>query len=486
MLKDGTYWAEQIRLGVITSQELLLEINQRVIAANPDLNAVVASDLEKAQEQLASGGNQEIGPFSGVPIPLKMLGQGKAGLIASSASPLFANHLAEKTDNFVLQLEKAGFIPFGQTNAPEFGFKNITDPKLYGVTKNVWNPDYHAGGSSGGAVSALASGMYPIVAASDGGGSIRIPASFSGVIGLKPSRGSMPTGPDGWRGWQGASINFGLTISMRDTESLFNSLRSNHKAAPYQNVSQEHSQPMPEKLRIAACLASPVNNPVSIEAQTAYREAIDFLIAQGHQVTEIPYPVDGLELITSYYEMNGAETVAMMDGIEASLGRSLVKSDMEPMTWAIYNYGKKLSAGEYVHSLAKWDQAAFVMETLFEDYELFLSPTATDTAPKISTDLQSDEIRQELEISESLSKSELKKLVYDMFEKSLAITPYTQLANLTGQPAISLPTYVAPNGLPIGIQFMASKGQEDLLFKIGKEFEEKQQFKLPKYYREQG
>ena len=135
-------------------------------------------------------------------------------------------------------------MPLGQTNAPEFGFKNITDPTLYGPTRNPWNPAYSAGGSSGGAAAAVASGMFPIAGASDGGGSIRIPASFSGLIGLKPTRGTMPVGPSEWRSWQGASINFALTLSMRDTEQLFYVLRTSQPTAPYQapQVEWHHRQ----------------------------------------------------------------------------------------------------------------------------------------------------------------------------------------------------------------------------------------------------
>src|SRR5699024_2135003 len=128
-------------------------------------------------------------PFAGVPIPLKMLGQNQAGMGDSSGSRLFKNYKSEQTDFFVEKVKSLGFVPFAQTNTPEFGFKNITDPTLYGVTRNAWNSEYHAGGSSGGAATAVASGMFPIALASDGGGSIRIPASFSSLIGLKPTRG---------------------------------------------------------------------------------------------------------------------------------------------------------------------------------------------------------------------------------------------------------------------------------------------------------
>ncbi|WP_262370019.1 amidase family protein, partial [Enterococcus faecium] len=161
-----------------------------------------------------------------IPFPLKMLGQEKKGWLATSGSRLFETHRASHTSNYVRQAEAIGLVPFGQTNAPEFGFKNITDPVIYGPARNPWNLECTPGGSSGGAAAAVSSGIVPLAGASDGGGSIRIPASFCGLIGLKPSRGTMPVGPYAWRGWQGAAIDFGLTVSMRDTEALFYGMRS--------------------------------------------------------------------------------------------------------------------------------------------------------------------------------------------------------------------------------------------------------------------
>lgn len=482
-MKDATYWAEKIKNREVSPSELLKETARQIEQKNPLYHAVVESDLEQALKELETLTLDLDAPFTGVPFALKMLGQNKKGMGASAGSRLLADYRAESTDYFVSKIERTGFIPFAKTNVPEFGFKNISDASLYGVTRNVWNPKHHAGGSSGGAASAVASGMFPIAGASDGGGSIRIPASFSGLIGLKPTRGSMPVGPGSWRDWQGASINFALTLSMRDTMTLFEHMRGTSKAAPYQAPFSDYqlaTQTRP--LRIAYCVDSPVGTPVSQDAKNALKQAVDFLASQGHELEEIAYPVDGRALIESYYAMNGAETVAMFSPMTAALKRDLTEQDMEAMTWGLYQYGQHIPAGEYVQALQLWDEATATMEQLFESYDAFLSPTATDVAPRIDTDLQSDGIRAGLENARYLDKPALKKLVYEMFEKSLAITPYTQLANLTGQPAISLPTYVTSTGLPIGIQLMASKGREDILFRVGQLFENEQKFYLPSYY----
>ena len=182
--------------------------------------------------------------------------------------------------------------------------------------------------------------------------------------------------------------------------------------------------------------------------------------------------------------MNGAETSAMFTGIENQCNRSMTIKDMELMTWGIYQYGQTISAKNYIQALNLWDQAAIQMEDLFLSYDLLLSPTTAYPAPKINQELQSEAIRAQLLEAENLSEHELKTVIYKMFEKSLTLSPYTQLANLTGQPAISLPTHLTKEeNLTLGVQFMASKSNETLLFSIGKLLEKEGLFKLPVSYR---
>ncbi|MBO1299415.1 MULTISPECIES: amidase [unclassified Enterococcus] len=479
-MKDATYLANGLKTKQFSSEELYQETKKKIEKLNPEINAFVTEESSEAQTNKAhvQGDNHSL--LSGVPFPLKMLGQEKKGWLATSGSRIFEQHRASKNSNYVQAVEKAGLVPFGQTNAPEFGFKNITDPQLYGPARNPWNLDYSPGGSSGGAAAAVAAGIVPMAGASDGGGSIRIPASFTGLIGLKPSRGTMPVGPNAWRGWQGAAIDFGLTVSMRDTKALFQALKGTNSGAPYQVAPafwQQH--PVKKRLKIAVCVDSPIGTKVSEEAQYAVRKAMMFLEQAGHEIVEMPYPLDGRTLINSYYQMNGAETAAMIESIEKGLQRGVETNELEPISWTLWQYGKKLSAADYVHSLHVWDHAAVTMETLFETFDLFLSPTTADTAPKVDADLQSDSIRQQMAEMPHLSADAGLAVVSEMFEESLTITPYTQLANLTGQPAISLPTHLSAKGLPLGIQFMAARGREDLLFQVGELFEQNGLFHLP-------
>lgn len=483
-LKDGIELARQLKSKQLSYEELMADIIKKVNEKNPALNALVTFEPEKILDEKRQFNEKSDHPLHGVPFPLKMLGQEKKGWLATFGSRLFQTQRASKNSNFVNQVESIGLMPLGQTNSPEFGFKNITDAQIYGPARNPWNTDYSPGGSSGGAAAVVASGILPLAGASDGGGSIRIPASFCGLIGLKPSRGTMPVGPQAWRGWQGAAIDFGLTVSMRDTKALFTGPRGIHTGAPYQVAPAEWQTHEKKKhLKIAVCTASPIGSVISEEAKQAVANAVLFLEQQGHEVIEINYPLDGRRLIQSYYQMNGAETAAMIQSIEDGLGRQVRQTELEPISWTLLQYGNKVSASTYIRSLHVWDHAAITMEELFQEVDLFLSPTTAFSAPEVARDLQSDAIREKIANIQEYNEKESLEVISEMFEESLQITPYTQLANLTGQPAISLPTHLTKDFLPLGIQFMAARGREDLLFQIGELFEEHGKFHLPPSYR---
>lgn len=482
MIKDATYLSNLIKNREISPIEVIEEMKEKADRFK-SLNAFVDLDIESAKEYANHLDEaKKCQPFFGVPFPLKDLGQSKAGFPETFGSKLFKNNVADHSSNYTKYIEAAGFIPFGVTSSPEYGFKNITDPAIYGATKNPHDLTRYSGGSSGGAAAVVASGISPIAGASDGGGSIRIPASFSGLIGLKPSRGNVVNGPDSYRDWQGAAVNFVLSVSIRDTQKMLNILKPSHQYSPF-NQPKASLPVVNRPLKIAVCTSSPIGNSVSSEAVLAVKNAVKFLESLGHHVEEIPYPIEGNSLIRSYYQMNGGETASMMEGIATNIKRELTIDDMELMTWTIYQFGRKLSASDYASSFNLWDQSAVIMEELFQKYDLFLSPTATTIAPKISDDLQSDIIRKRMVQAEHQTKQELANLVYDMFEKSLWLTPYTQLANLTGQPAISLPTHItAEEKMPIGIQLMASKGNDRLLLEVGSWFEELHQLLIPKCF----
>lgn len=453
--------------GRISPSELVEESIARIEAVNPSVNAVIATRFDQARAEAKSNDYSHT-VFKGIPILLKGLGMNMAGEPATAGAKLLAGNIAKTTSNFVQKILDLGFIVLGQTNTPEFGFKNITDPELYGHTSHPHHPAYSPGGSSGGAAAALLSGMVPVVAASDGGGSIRIPASWTGLVGLKPSRGSMPVGPGGYRGWQGASVSFFLNREVSEAEALFDAMYTEQLGAPFLSkriaaplVVNAQGESVLKPLRIAYTTRSPIRLDVSQAAEDLMEKTVKQLRALGHVVVEEEAPIDGLEIMKGYYFVNGVETAAMLKGIS--------RQDVELITWVLYQYGLSLNGYEMVDALNQWDQAANDMHLFHERYDLYLTPSTAYTAPRLDENYFDEETRARMENIEH--EADKYQVAWDMFEQSLKRTPFTMLANLTGQPAISLPMHITADGFPIGAQFMAPKGSEALLFEIAKQLE---------------
>ncbi|MGX1830182.1 amidase [Paenibacillus taichungensis] len=473
---DAIGLAELVRAREISPVELLEAAYARLEEVNPQLNAVIRTYETRARQEasMVHPGEQ---PFAGVPLLLKDISQSLEGEILTSGSRLLREHRAQRNSNFVSRLRDAGFIIIGHTNTPEFGLKNITEPRLHGPSRNPWNTNHSPGGSSGGAAAAVASGIVPLAGASDGGGSIRIPASFSGLFGLKPTRGRTPVGPGVGRQWQGASIDFALSRSVRDSAALLDTLQVIQPEAAFHaplfpgSYLADMNYPHQRKLKVAYTTASPVGTPVSEEAKEAVYKTVRWLEEQGHEVEEKLSPVNGVKLMENYYMMNSGEMAAMISSMERSMGRALTSDDMEIESWVLAEAGKKVSAAEFVHSLAEWDVAAAQMSTLFERYDFYVTPVNAFSAPKIGELTPHDEQIQHLMRISDLDKIQQQQLIYEMFEPSLTYTPFTQLANLTGQPAMSVPVHLTPEGLPMGVQIMATKGREDWLLHLAGQLE---------------
>lgn len=483
VLKMPAYELTQlIRNHEITSVDLINLALDKIEQDNSKLNAVIttrrSAAVSEAQALVDTGQ-----PFFGVPLLIKGLGQSLSGASSTNGNKLFRNNIASETDNFVKALQAAGFIIIGQTNFPEFGFKNITDAQIYGPAHNPWNLDYQPGGSSGGSTAALADHMVPLASASDGGGSFRIPASWSGVIGLKPTRGRVPNGPSDWRSWQGAAINFAVTTNVKDTAILLDAMQIVQPAAVFQvplnptGFNNELAKPL-QPLTVGYTTKSPIGTPVNPEAVTAVKNAVNFLESQGIATQEIDLPTDGTYLMETYYAMNAAETASMFDEIERATGHTVVQDDMEDLAWALYQTGKNISAVQYTQALSAWDHAAYQMDQLHQSYRAILTPTTADTAPRIDEPLVSPEDMERMRHITDYTPDEQQQIIWDQWLPSLIRSPFTQQANLTGNPAISLPTHITNTGLPLGIQFEAGKGEEGLLLQIAQLFEKEGQFKM--------
>ncbi|WP_280770416.1 amidase [Salipaludibacillus daqingensis] len=475
---DGVDLAELIRKKEMKPKELVELSFQQLEVVNSYLNAVTHHRKEKALKE-ADQFETKGGELAGIPILLKNISQALEGEKLTAGSKLLVENVAKHDSNLVKRLRNGGLIVGGHTNTPEFGLKNITEPESHGATKNPWNTNYSPGGSSGGSAAAVASGIVPIAGASDGGGSIRIPASFTGLFGLKPTRGRTPVGPGAGRQWQGAAIDFALSRTVRDSAVMLDLLQTVQAEAAFQTplfpsrYKDEGEKKWDKPLRVAVSDDSPVGTPVSDEARKAVRETAEWLEREGHHVEKIAPKIDGVSLMRQYYLMNSGEMSAVIHSLEKGIGRTLTANDMEIETWLLNQAGKSVSAAEFSLSLGAWDVAAAEMTTFHETYDFYVTPATAFTAPKVGELTHSAERKGELiEAMEKADKKDQQQLIYDMFLPSLTYTPFTQLANLTGQPAMSVPVHVSKEGMPLGVHVMASKGREDLLLRLAFQMEQ--------------
>lgn len=471
---DATAIAEAVQNNMVSPRELVEATIREADRTNPKINAIVNQRYEKA---LIEAENRDFSnkPFAGVPIFLKDLGQEHAGEPSTAGSRLFTSYHAKESDNYVKKLEELGFIILGRSSTPEFGFKNISDAQMHGPVNLPDDVTRNAGGSSGGAAALVSSGICPLAPASDGGGSIRIPASFNGLIGLKPTRGRIPVGPISFRGWQGASVQFALTKTVRDTSRLLYHMQTCQMESPFilPKLDKDSLEQPVRPLKIAFSTVSPIGGKVSESAIAATKKAARALESLGHQVHELnEQPINGIEAMQSYYVMNSVETAAMFDGIEAGLGRQMTLDDMELMTWAIFQSGQKIPAKIYSKVLSQWDQYSYQMANFHKTYDILLTPTVAEVAPKHGQFALSESLQSKLKHIADYEWEKQQELIWDMFADSLDWTPFTQQANLTGQPSISLPVYRDDQGLALGIQLTAAKGREDLLLHLAKQMEE--------------
>ena len=482
---DATYYSNQIKRREVTATELVERAFKNIKSLDDKLNSVIhlqeAEAFEKAKsydEHILSLSDKEratLPHFYGVPILIKDLGQSEEGQPAINGSKLFKDNIAKSTDNFVQAIIDAGYIIVGRTNVPEFGFKGLTDPELFGHTYSPIGYGLSSGGSSGGSGAAVKAGFVPIATAGDGGGSIRIPASFNGLIGLKPTRGRIVTGPDGYRSWQGASVDFVLTKSVADTFETLKLTSKQVLESPYLAPNQlpETITATDKKLRIAYSHKSPVGSEIEQDAIDALCKTVEILKSLGHELVEDAPVVDGARAMETYFLMNMVETAAMFKGMEQSIGREITKDDVELVSYGMYRAGVRVKGWQYVHALNSWDQLSAQYHQFLDEnnYDFFLTPTINGTSVPVDAFDINDDIRDRLDRIDELEDEEAFGIFGELFTDSLAKIPYTQHANLTGQPALSLPLYETKDKLPIGSMFVARKGEEAALLELALQIE---------------
>lgn len=455
--------------------ELLDCAMQRAAEVNPGLNAIVIPMHEIARRR---AGSALSGPFAGVPFLIKDIAQDHAGVPSTSGSRALRNYVPASHSEYVARALTAGLVIFGKTNTPEFALKGTTEPELWGATRNPWNRLHTAGGSSGGAAAAVAAGIVPMAGASDGGGSIRIPAACCGLFGLRPSRGRVPAGPRHAEFWHGASSEHVITRSVRDSAAMLDALQGpdvgasfeiRPPARPYlEEVARE-----PGRLRIGYSVASPLGLPVDPACVAAVEECVSLLRGLGHEVEEAAPAIDGQALATCFLTMYMGQTAANMELARQLTGAG--EDEFELDTRALALLGRALSAGDYTRSLFRWNEFSRALGQYFRRHDLYLTPTLACPPARIGEQetpaWQQAALRPLLALG--LGQVLLKSgQVEKMARESLRRVPFTQLSNLTGTPSMSVPLHWTDSGLPVGVQFVAPFGDEATLFRLAGQLEQ--------------
>jgi Asp-tRNA(Asn)/Glu-tRNA(Gln) amidotransferase A subunit family amidase len=448
--RDAVGLAELVRRKEVSASELLDLAAARTAEVDPKINAVTTDLTAQAREAKPAAG-----PLSGVPYLLKDLGAHMAGQPTSGGSKLFSD-VAQPADAAITrQYREAGLVIFGKTNTPEFGLWPVTEPDLFGACRNPWDLSRSPGGSSGGAAAAVAAGIVPAAQASDGGGSIRIPASACGLFGMKPSRGRVSFAPAG-EGWAGASIMHAVTRSVRDSAVLLDATCAPQPGDPYflappERPFAEAARRDPGKLRIAFTdRALTPGASLDPEVAAAVHDAAKLCESLGHTVEETTLPGDHAAMQAAARTVMQASVAANVDAELDRRGRPLQDGELEEATLGIYRRGKETPAAEYVRAVQTIHAYGRAIAPLWAKFDVLL--LATLGRPAIPIGWLFEDPKQ-------------------ITERLFAYMPNTQAFNNSGQPAMTVPLAWSASGLPIGLQFVGRLGDEATLFSLAGQLE---------------
>ena len=454
---DALGLAELVRTKQISSIELLEVAIALTEKLDPKLNAVPIKHFELARENLKN--NTDSGIFNGVPFLLKDLNNYLKGTVTSGGSRALENITADHTSELVKRTLDSGLNIFGKTNSPELGLTVTTEPVLYGPTRNPWDLDRSSGGSSGGASSAVAAGIIPMAQASDGGGSIRIPASCCGLFGLKPTRARTPLGPTSLEGWGGQSIFHCVSVSVRDSAALLDVTSGPEKGAPYRSAYQEKSfleqiNIEPGNLKIGYLEDSSIS--VDEDVEEVMNSTIDLCQKLGHSVesTKINFSSEEISLaIITIISSNVSYAVKTQSD---QTRREVSNEYFENVTLQMAENGNNFSASDYVNAIKINHRLGQELEKMFDQYDVLLSPVLASPPVKIGTI--------------NMNTNDMKTYV----ERLTKYSPFTGIFNQSGQPSMSVPLFRSKDNLPVGSMFSAAFGNENLLFSLAGQLEQAQ------------
>lgn len=457
---DATAQADLVRTGQASPAELVDAAIARIEAVDPQLNAVIHPQFDEARA--AAAGDLPDGPFRGVPFLLKDLDNSdEAGRPFHGGTRYLQRHdFRPDADSVLIQRYKAaGLVIAGRTNCPELGLTPTTEPLTQGPTHNPWDPTRSPGGSSGGSAAAVAAGLVPMAHAGDGGGSIRIPASACGLVGLKPSRGRHTNAPEN-EAWAGLVARNVVSRSVRDNAGALDVIAGPEPgdrdvAPPPARPYTEEVGADPGPLRVGWVIDDPAGAvPTEPECDAAVRSALQLLEGLGHHVE--PSRPDGLQadsVIGHFTACFGSWTVAAVDQMVATVGAPIEDGDFEPATMALVELGRTVTASQYLTALDAMQTWTRTVTAWWEDHDLLVTPTI----PVLPTPLGA---------FDSPPDNPLAGMAM-----STTVVLYTAPFNITGQPAISLPLHWTADGLPVGVQLVAAFGREDLLFQVAAQLE---------------
>jgi amidase len=460
-LLDATAQADLVRAGEATPVELTEAAIARIEALNGEVNAVIHPLFEQGLEE--ARGSLPDGPFKGVPFLLKDLGAAFAGQPLHMGMGFLERHdFRAPADTFLAQrFRAAGLVTIGKTNTPELGILPTTEPRTYGPTRNPWHGGHSAGGSSGGSAAAVAAGMVPIAHANDGGGSIRIPASNCGLVGLKPSRQRISEGPLVGDIMSGLTVELCVSRSVRDTAALLEAVHGPAPGDPY--VAPPPERPYteevgadPGRLRIAIWDEPAGEIEAHPEVLAATGVAAGALEDRGHTVERPDLSaMMAVDIVESFLTRWAAGQAAVLSQLGTVTGSEIGPDDVEPLTWALAELGRKRSAGEYLEAVGLHQAATRMFAGIHESgFDLLLTPTMGEPPPPLGSfdDSGPDPMAA--------------------FGRAFASGCFTAIFNATGQPAISLPLHWSAEGLPVGVQLVAPLGREDLLLRVASQLEQ--------------
>jgi len=474
---DATGLAELVRKGDVTPSELLEAAIQRVERRNPDVNAVVQTmytEGRRTLDQLPDG------PFKGVPFLIKDLVSAYANVPMRMGSRFMRDYVPTRHSELVQRWLRAGVVPFGKTNTPEFGIVGVTEPELFGPCRNPWDVRTSPGGSSGGSAAAVASRMVPMASGGDGGGSIRIPASCCGLFGLKPTRGRTPTGPHNGELWQGFAIEHVLTRSVRDSAAMLDATHGPDPGAPY--VAPAPERPFlqevgadPGRLRIAFSHEPFLRSNVRQDCIDAVENAVALLQDLGHEVVEARPQLDGRKLGMDFLIVLAGEVAAEIAECESIVGRGVEFKDVETETYLLYSLGQHFTAGRFSKATRDLQKMGRVVGDFFTDYDILLTPTLARPPVEIGELKLKGLQGRAYELAARVRAGSLMDrfgLLEQAAEQMFDYTPFTFLFNVSGNPAMNVPLHWNGAGVPIGVQLVGGFGQEGRLLRLASQLEE--------------